>query len=62
MKSKKILADVIENPDRVDADLFVQKMNRINDILQKQMTLAQASQKQFANVHRKHALKYAVND
>ncbi len=26
------------------------------------MTLAQASQKRFANAHQQHALKYAVND
>ncbi len=37
-------------------------MNRINEILREQMILAQAYQKQFANVYQQHVLKYAIND
>jgi len=62
LKSKKTQKNVIEHPKRIHADLFVQKMNRINEILREQMILAQAYQEQFANVHRQHALKYAIND
>jgi len=62
LKSKKAQKNVIEHSKRIHADLFVQKMNRINEILREQMTLAQAYQEQFANVHRQHVLKYAIND
>jgi len=62
LKPKKAQEDVIEHPERIHADLFVQKMNRINEILREQMILAQAYQEQFANVHRQHAPKYAIND
>jgi len=62
LEPKKAQEDVIEHPKRIHADLFIQKMNRINEILREQMILAQAYQKQFANVHRQHALKYAIND
>jgi len=62
LKSKKAQENVIEHPERIHADLFVQKMDRINEILREQMTLAQAYQEQFANVHRQHAPKYAIND
>ncbi len=37
-------------------------MNWINEILREQMILAQAYQKQFANVYWQHAFKYAIND
>ncbi len=62
LESKKAQKNVIEHPERIHADLFVQKMNRINEILREQMILAQAYQEQFANVHRQHAPKYAIND
>jgi len=62
LESKKAQEDVIEHPERIHADLFIQKMNRINEILREQMTLAQAYQEQFANVHRQHVPKYAIND
>jgi len=62
LEPKKAQENVIEHPERIHADLFVQKMNRINEILREQMTLAQAYQEQFANVHRQHAPKYAIND
>jgi len=62
LKSKKTQKNVIEHSKWIHVDLFVQKMNRINEILREQMILAQAYQKQFANVHRQHALKYAIND
>ena len=62
LKSKKTQKNVIEHSKWIHVDLFVQKMNRINEILREQMILAQAYQKQFANVHQQHALKYAIND
>ncbi len=62
LKSKKTQKNVIEHSKWIHVDLFVQKMNRINEILREQMILAQAYQKQFANVHRQHAFKYAIND
>jgi len=62
LKSKKAQEDVIEHSKRIHADLFVQKMDQINEILREQMILAQAYQKQFANVHRQYAFKYAIND
>ncbi len=62
LKSKKTQKNVIEHSEQIHVDLFVQKMNQINEILREQMILAQAYQKQFANVHRQHALKYAIND
>ncbi len=62
LESKKTQKNVIEHLKWIHADLFVQKMNRINEILREQMILAQAYQKQFANVHRQHAPKYAIND
>ncbi len=62
LKSKKTQKNIIEHSKWIHVDLFVQKMNRINEILQEQMILAQAYQKQFANVHRQHALKFAIND
>ncbi len=62
LEPKKAQKNVIEHSERIHADLFVQKMDRINEILREQMILAQAYQEQFANVHRQHALKYAIND
>ncbi len=62
LKSKKIQKNVIEHSKWIHVDLFVQKMNRINEILREQIILAQAYQKQFANVHQQHVLKYAIND
>ncbi len=62
LKSKKTQKNVIEHSKWIHVDLFVQKMNRINEILREQMILAQAYQEQFANVHRQHVLKYAIND
>ncbi len=62
MKSKKIQKNIIKHLKWIHVDLFVQKMNWINEILQEQMILAQAYQKQFANVHQQHVLKYAIND
>ncbi len=62
LKSKKIQKNIIEHSKWIHVDLFVQKMNWINEILREQMILTQAYQKQFTNVHRQHALKYAIND
>jgi len=62
LKSKKIQKNVIEHLKWIHVDLFVQKMNWINEILWEQMILAQAYQKQFANVHQQHIFKYAIND
>jgi len=62
LKSKKTQKNVIEHSKWIHVDLFIQKMNQINKILREQMILAQAYQKQFANVHWQHALKYAIND
>ncbi len=62
LKSKKTQKNIIEHLKWIHVDLFVQKMNRINEILQEQMILAQAYQKQFANVYQQHTFKYAIND
>jgi len=51
LKSKKTQKNVIEHLKWIHVNLFVQKMNWINEILQEQMILAQAYQKQFTNVH-----------
>ena len=48
--------------DRLHADGFVEQMDRINETLQAQMTLAQASQEEFANRNRQPAPKYQVRD
>jgi len=62
LKSKKTQKNVIEHSKWIHVNLFVQKMNWINEILREQMILAQAYQKQFANVHWQHVFKYAIND
>ncbi len=48
--------------DRDNADRFAEKMNRVNEDLQQQMCLAQATYEDFANRHRRSAPAYWVGD
>ena len=56
------LENIQEHQDRIDVDAFVEKMQRIDEILHEQMLVAQAAQERFANAHRQHAPKYQVGD
>ena len=48
--------------DRSAAEEFADKMSKIDEILHEQMTLAQASQEEFANRHRQPGPKYKEGD
>ena len=54
--------DFRERTDRDTANFFVEKMTKINEVLKKQMALAQASYEHYANVHKQNAPNYVLGD
>ena len=53
--------DFREKMDKDTANSFVEKMDKINEILKKQMAFAQASYEHYANVHKQNAPNYVLN-